>query len=296
MKIKYLLSAALLAGVFAFPAAAAEDGTKENAAETAKPANQLRAHFKRVGLDISSTDVSNADAYKNSPVTQLSADSETVIKGVFDFALEYETPRSYWENSLFMQYGKTKLKPADGPTNSSENTDQILVTSSYTQKMWKYEEADLGPFGSLSYDTEFTDNDDAPRRKIIRGKGGIKLFNGTYTKDLYIAAVGESDLTYAQSVDKLAWEVGGSYDYPLRDGVKFHIEGYFRDYLAYSRYQGTDLKYDLNIVSRMDVKLNNILSLSPFISYRQAQSREANVKGSNLMIGISFAYSDLFDL
>ena len=97
-------------------------------------------------------------------------------------------------------------------------------------------------------------------------------------------------MTYAQSVDKLAWEVGGSYDYPLRDGVKFHIEGYFRDYLAYSRYQGTDLKYDLNIVSRMDVKLNNILSLSPFISYRQAQSREANVKGSNLMIGISFAY------
>lgn len=255
-----------------------------------------RANFKRVALEMSSTEVKNADQYQDSPVTQLSADSETVIKGVFDFALERETSRSMWENSLLMQYGRTKLRPAEGASTTNENTDQILFTSDYTHKLWKYKEADVGPFGSLSYDTEFTDNDDSPRRKIIRGKGGIKLFNGIYTKDFYIAAVGESDLTYAQAVNKTAWEIGGTYEYPLRDGVKFQVEGYFRDYLSFSHYQGTDLKYDLNIVSRMDVKLNDTLSLAPFVSYRLAQSRAAEDAGSNFMIGLSLAYSDLFDL
>lgn len=293
MNPKFLLSLGI-AALTALPALAGD--TEATPPKPTSAENSFRANFKRVALDLSSTEVKNADRYKDSPVTQLSADSETVIKGVFDFALEYETPRSYWENSIFAQYGKTKLRPSQGPDTTSENTDQILLTSDYTHKMWKYEEADIGPFGSLGYETEFTDNDDSPRRKIFRGKAGIKLFNGQYTKDLYIAAVGESDLTYAQAVNKSAWEIGATYDYPLRDGVKFHIEGYFRDYLTYSRYQGTDFRYELNVVSRMDVKLNNTLSLSPFISYLQAQSREANVEGSNFMVGISLSYSDLFDL
>ena len=255
-----------------------------------------RANFKRVALEISGTEVSNAEQYKDSPSTQLNADSETVIKGVFDFALERETAASLWSNSLLMKYGKTTLRPAEGESTSSENSDQILLTTDYTHKIWTYEEADLGPFASGSYDTEFTDNEDAPRRKIFRGKSGIKLFNGQYTKELYIAAVVESDLTYAQANNKLAWEIGGIYEYPLRDGVKFQIEGYFRDYVTYSHYEGTDFKYDFQITSRMDVKLNDTLSLAPFVSYTRAHSREAKDAGSNFMIGLSLAYSDLFDL
>lgn len=73
-----------------------------------------RANFKRVALEISGTEVSNAEQYKDSPSTQLNADSETVIKGVFDFALERETAASLWSNSLLMKYGKTTLRPAEG--------------------------------------------------------------------------------------------------------------------------------------------------------------------------------------
>ena len=51
----------------------------------------LNANFRRIGLELSSTDVKNAIYYKDSPVSQLNADSQTVIKGIFDFILEYET-------------------------------------------------------------------------------------------------------------------------------------------------------------------------------------------------------------
>ncbi len=229
--------------------------------------NGWRADFRRVALEMSSTSVSNAEEYQNSPNSQLSADSETLFKGVFDFALEYGQPEYQWNNTVYMEYGKTKLKKADGSTTSSENADKILLTSDYARKMWKYDEADVGPFASLGYQTEFTANNDAPRNKTLRGKGGIKLFNGTYIKELYAALVEE-----------------------------FQLDSYFRDYFVYSRYVGTDFKYEFNLTSRMDVKIHKDLSIAPYISYFEAQSREAPVAGSNFMIGLSFAYSHLFNL
>ena len=91
--------------------------------------NGLRANFRRVALEMSSTSVSHAEQYQNSPNTQLSSDSETLFKGVFDFILEYEQPDYQWNNSVYMEYGKTRLKKADGSTTSSENADKILLTS-----------------------------------------------------------------------------------------------------------------------------------------------------------------------
>ena len=47
---------------------------------------------------------------------------------------------------------------------------------------------------------------------------------------------------------------------------------------------------------RLDVKLNNKLSMAPYISYFRAKDRQSKVYGSNFMLGISFAYSSIFDL
>ena len=63
----------------------------------------------------------------------------------------------------------------------------------------------------------------------------------------------------------------------------------------YSRYVGTDFRYELNFTSRMDVKLNDGFSLAPYVSYIQAQSRESKLKGSNTMIGIALSFSGTFD-
>ena len=61
-------------------------------AEEKSGKSDLRANFRRVALEMSSTEVKNADLYVDSPHSQLSADSKTMIKGVFDFVLEYEQP------------------------------------------------------------------------------------------------------------------------------------------------------------------------------------------------------------
>lgn len=289
---KSLLTLSFLC-LFASPAFA------EDAAGEERPRNvetAFRANLKRVALEASSTEVKNAKEYQDSPNSKLSGDSETMVKGVFDFVLEYERPTYQWNNSLFMEYGKTKLKPVDGPDTTNETSDKILLTTDFSQKLWLYDDMDVGPFASLGYQTEFEPNDDAPRTKTFRGKSGIKFFNGKHIKELYFAAVGELDLTYNREDTKGAYEIGLRYEYPLREGVKFEVESYFRDYIAYSTYEPTDFKYEFSFISRMNVALVNNLSLAPYIQYFRAEDRGSGTYGSNFMIGLSLAYSSLWDL
>lgn len=260
---------------------------------------ELRANFRRVALEMSSTEVQNAKYYTDNPNSQLSTDSQNMIKGVFDFVLEYEQPTWQWNNSLFAEYGRTKIRPADDETTTSEDADQILFTTDYNRKMWHwdFDNVDAGPFASLAYQTEFKANNPAPLQKIFRGKAGIKAFNGDIIKDLYVAAVGEYDLTYSdEHTTKSAYEIGWRTEYVNSDQVKFQFEGYFRDYLTYSEYVATDLKYELSAIARMDVKIKNNFSLAPYMQYFQGEARGVGKTGSNFMIGLSFAYSELFNI
>jgi len=273
-------------------------GTNVGAEEKAEKSD-LRANFRRVALEMSSTEVKNADLYADNPNSQLSADSKTMIKGVFDFVLEYEQPNWQWNNSLFMEYGRTKLKPVGEADTTNEDADKILLTTDYNCKLWKldFQNADAGPFASIAYQTEFTKNNDAPRMKVVRGKTGLKLFNGEYIKELYAAAVGEYDFTYSgDEVRKGAYEIGIRAEKPISDQVKFQLEGYFRNYVSYSRCVATDLKYELSVTGRMDVKVYQKFSLAPYLSYFQGKARGVDKEGSNFLIGLSFAYSDLFNL
>ena len=256
----------------------------------------LKSNFRRVGLELSSTSITHSREYQNSPVTQLSTDSQTVVKGVFDFMLEYNRENMQWNNGIYAEYGKTKVKPVNQPTETNENADKILLSSDYAHKLYEFNGVKFGPMATAEYQTEFTANDNAPRTKVLRGKAGLKLFDGDVIKSLYIAAVGEYDMTYDPHVSKSAAEFGWRLEDSPRDGVQYSTDGYFRRYLSYSHYIGTDLIYDLNATARMDVQLNATLTFGPYMSYRYARSREAHVSGSNFTIGVAFTYKDLFNL
>lgn len=279
----------VIAGLISMTAQAEENSLQDS---------QWRLNFRRVGLELSSTKVSNAKEYENSPVTQLNADNQSLIKGVFDMVLEHENDKYRWDNSVFLNYGRTKIKGHEkgDVSETSENEDKILLSTDYTYKTWRYKGMDLGPFASLAYQTEFTRNEDAPRMKVFRGKSGLKLLSGKYIEELYVAGVGEYDITYSDHVSKFALETGWRLSHTLREGVKVSTDGYFRKYLTYSQYIGTDLKYDLNVTARMDVDITDTLTFGPYISYRLAQSREAESHASNLMIGVSLSYKNLYQL
>lgn len=256
----------------------------------------LTLAVRRIGLEWSKTQVRNAQAYEYSPVSALKADSQDFIKGVFDTALEYNKGRLQWDNSLFMEYGETKLKPIDEPETVSENADDILLSSNLSYACWDFSGFKFGPTVRAAYDTEFKTTGNSPRQNIIRSSAGLSLFDNAIIKSLYLTGVHEYDFTYSQTISKLAAELGWRLEYQVREGVKLSTNGYYREYLSYSVYESTDLERDFSAVVRMDTNLWGDLTMGPYVQYRRARARGADVYGSNFIMGVSFNYITSFGL
>ena len=277
----------LLIALF-LPYAAMADDTK---------VSDLVLSVRRIGLDLSQTTVRHAIEYKDSSISALNADSQDYIKGVFDTALEYKKNRFQWDNALFMEYGETKLKPAEGEATSSENADDILLSSNLEYACWEFGGFKFGPTVRAAYDTEFFASGDAPRQNIVRANTGLSLFDNKVIKSLYLTGVYEYDFTYAnEKTSKLAAELGWRLEYEIRQGIKFSSNGYYREYLSYSQNVPMDLERDLSAVARLDTNLWGDLTMGPYVQYRRARARGVDVYGSNFIMGISFNYITKFGL
>ncbi len=254
--------------------------------------------LKRASLDLSSTDVKNAEDYQGFPNAKLTADSQHVVKGHLDLTGDYFAEHFIWGNELLMDYGKTTLKPVNGQKVTSENADTILFTSSYTHRLWKVEDVlggfEAGPYGALSYQTEFNSQPGSRLKKVLRAEAGLKIFEGTYIKKLFVAGFAEDDFTYNPSSEKYGWQAGFEINQPIREGVKAVYSGLFRDYLHITRKQPIDLDYELTLDARLDVAVLKELAIAPFIQYYTAQGRTVAKRGQNLFVGVSFSFSHLF--
>ena len=196
-----------------------------------------------------------------------------------------------------MEYGRTTLQPEGQEKVISENADKILLMSDLAWARWQWGELKFGPMARASYQTEFRANPGAPRQNIARLNAGLALFDHPIIKSLYLTGLYEYDFTYKNNpVNKGAIETGMRLEYVVREGVKFSINGYYREYLTYSAYEDTDLKRDFSADVRMDTNLWGGFTMGPYVQYRRAKSRSADVYGSNLQIGISFNYIMKYDL
>ena len=251
----------------------------------------LKLSVRRIGLDWSKTQVRNAAEYQNSPVAALNATSQDFIKGVFDTILEFTRNKFKWDNSLVMEYGRTTLRPYNGPETTDENADKILYSSDLSYACWDFSGLKFGPTVRAAYETQFVDSDDSPRQNIVRSSAGISLFDHNIIKSLYLTGIHEYDFTYAGSQNsKLGAEFGWRLEYPVREGVKVSSDGYYREYFSYSEYVGTDLERDFSAVVRLDTNLWGDFTMGPYVQYRLARARDTDKYGSNVIFGISFNY------
>lgn len=289
MKLKTILLAALLFFALALPA--------ENSYALQQG---WQLELKRLSLNLTSTEVQNAQVYKENGVSnaRLTSDSQTLIQGTFDFSADLFTKKSFWSNTVFAEYGKTYIRAPEKEEVINENADKILITTDYTYRLWNIQNFlggfEAGPFINAGYETEFNAQDNSPVKRIIRGMTGAKLFEGKYLKSLYLAAVGEADYTYSPESTKFAMETGIKAEQPLREGLKILYSGHYRNYISESENRISDLKYELELDVRLDVMLYKNLSLAPFINYYAAEAKHFSARGENLYTGISLSYSTFF--
>jgi len=260
-------------------------------------------NLQQLSLNLTSTEVHNTDPQFNQ--ARLKADSQTLVQGKLDFFANYFASKLFWSNKLNAEYGKTYVRPVDKAETITENANKILLTTDLTYRLWKVENFiggfEAGPFANIGYETEFDATEveidgvkERHLRQIIRGKAGAKLFEGKYLKELYVAAVGESDFTYNPTSDKFAGEAGFRAEADVRDGIKFIAWSYYRNYISQSEEFPSDLEYEVEAEARLDVKLWNNLAVAPFVNYYSASAKRFNCVADNWYTGISLSYSTYF--
>ena len=281
-KVFFIMTALLVAGV-----TFAQDGKQG-----------WQVELKKLALDLTSTEVKHAREYDGFSNARLTSDSQTSVRGSWDSIADHHAEHYVWTNKLLMDYGRTKIRPVDGESLTNENADRILFETGYTQRLWHVEDFlggfDAGPFATVGYETEFTKPHHSPRKRVLRGMAGVKLFDGKYLKKLYAAVVGERDFTYSPYSSKLAWETGIELEAPVREGVTFKTDAMFRDYLDASERHPTDLDWEFEANARLDVQVYKELYVAPFISYYTAQGKYIGPRGENVYVGVSFSFSHIF--
>lgn len=272
-----------------------------NANET-ELSKKFDLNIRRIGVDLSMTRVGHPAEYADSPISAFTAKDQDFIKGVFDVALEYTKNKFSWDNSLFMEYGRTTLKPYNEPETVDENADKILASSELSYECWQFGGLKFGPTNRAQYQTEFVAGPAAPRQNLVRDSIGISLFDHKILKSLYLAGLYEYDFTYTDNkVSKVGAELGWRVEYEIRQGVAFRTDGYYREYFGFSTFEGTDLVRDLSLTARLDTNLWGDFTFGPYIQYRLGLDREADKMAnhpyaSNMTIGVSFNYITKFGL
>ena len=257
-----------------------------------------RYNLRNLSFRFSNTDVKNAEKYQNFSDSRLTSDGQTLLQGSLNFAAEYYRERIRWDNVLSMTYGKTTLRPFDEAKSSSENADAIILSTDYTYKSTDVKNFLggflIGPFVSIGYQTEFTTPDDAPRYKALRGRAGVRLFEGKYLKDFSLSLSPELDFTYPQTATKYAWQAIVKIEHPLNDNAKAVYGASIRDFFLVQHPGDTDISYEFELSAKVEMELLKSFYIAPFINYYQAQARDFSGAGSNLYVGVSLSYSKLF--
>ena len=262
------------------------------------PKGTWHLELKDLSFQITNTSVNNAEYYQGYANPRLTADSQTLIQGNFDLLSKYDREKMLWANNLLMQYGQVTIKPVGEEKTKNTSVDKILFTTDYTHKMFKNEDLlggfTFGPFLSAGYQTEFTKDDDAPRYRVLRGKAGLRLFEGVYLKDLYAAAVIEYDFTYPQEVTKYAWEAGFKIEQPVNEKSKAVYSAMIRDFFHFDNPSVNNLTYEFELDARLNTEIMKDLAIAPFINYYQGKGVDNPRTGNNLYIGVAISYKKLF--
>lgn len=265
---------------------------------TENPKRGWQLDLKRLGLNLTSTNVKNAKTYEGFSDTRLTSDSQTLIQGALNFRGDYFGNHYFWSNGVLAEYGKSTIEQTDGEKITTESVDRIIFDTAYTLRCWNVKDFlggfEAGPYLSAAYETEFNSTGNAPLKKIVRGEGGAKLFEGKYLKSLFAAALAEADYTYPEESTKYGWTAGFDVEVPVREGVKATFKAIWRDYLHETKKQSTDLDYSLELDARMEVLVWQNLAIAPFINYFTAQGKYVGPRGQNLYVGIAFSFSKLF--
>ncbi len=258
-----------------------------------------RIELQRISLNFSATQIDNQELYASFSNNKITGNSQLIVQGYGNLMVDYYARRFVFFNSFLGEYGQTVVYPKNNIRVNNKTLDRILLSTGYTQRIWKIEKfgnLELGPFAQLNFQTQFTPTMPLPyRRKILRFQAGFRLFDGVYIQNLSVGVFGEEDFS---DIKRLAESMGAettiNIKKKIREGVD--LSGYinYRHYIVnnYSNERNPEFELELNM--RLDTVILKNLTIAPFVSLYLLKGRYIEQAGTNLFVGVALGYGRVF--
>jgi hypothetical protein len=260
-----------------------------------------RMNLRNLSLRMVNTTVAAAPGYAGVNESRLSAVSQTQIQGSGKLFSEFHCGKFRFDSGVSADYGKLVLRPAGQPRVTTESVDQLILENEVRYRLKNYSGAlgplVIGPFAAAAYDTEFSRAQPLPLREVLRGKAGLKMFEGAYLQEFYAGLTMEQVYTYSPARTKYAAETGFRLAWPVPGtALTLNADGTYRNF-ARSRFDTVyDLKERLELNVKVSTRLYGDVTISPFASYFLASGKKLPGAASNFTTGFSLEYSRLFKL
>ena len=274
-----------------------EKSVKIEAENKTEQRSLWRLNLKNLSLYVSNFGATGkANGFGNVGESQLSVDNQTNIRGSAALASEFYSGRFRIDFGVKADYGKVVF-----PSYTSENVDSLLYEGE-TRYKWRTFNGSLGslalgPFVSAGWETEFTPADGEKLKKILRGKGGLKLFEGTYVKEFYMGITSEQNYTDSPYYTQYAAETGYKFKVNIpHTSFSLYSDGSYRRFARSSNDTASDLLDRLEINSKISTSLYKDLTLDIFANWLYATGKKIPGFGNSLETGFSISYKKLFKL
>ncbi|HBA60570.1 MAG TPA: hypothetical protein DCZ92_07085 [Elusimicrobia bacterium] len=260
-----------------------------------------RINLRSLALQMVNTGVTGGPGFASVNESRLSAVDQTRIQGSGRLVSEYYSGKFRFDSGVSADYGKVVLRPSGQPRVTAESVDQLVGEGEVRYRLRSYNGGlgpiVLGPFAAAAYDTEFSRAPALPLRRILRGKAGLKLFEGTNLQELYAGLTTEQIYTYSPARTQYAAETGFRLNWPIPGtALTLNADGNYRNF-ARSRFDTAyDLKDRLELNLKVSTRLYGDIKINPFVSYLLASGKKLDGYASNLTTGFSLEYSRLFKL
>ncbi|MCE3037945.1 hypothetical protein [Helicobacter anatolicus] len=274
-----------------------QDDTKIQSINTDLTREGWDIGFDHINLNFSSTSIKNHSPYNKFSNTHFKGNSQIIAEASLLFHSNYYAQNFVIFNTIFGEYGRNIIYPEKQKTIDNTTLDKIIFSTDYTQKIWNFDAMSgfsIGPYVQFYYQTQLFKQKDINRINILHLGSGMKLFDGIYIKSFYVNFFGEQNFTYASPVQNLGYNIGATLNYPFNDTTKLTSYINFKHYL-YNNYP-TNYKpqYEFELKTRLETAIFKYFSVAPFINFYLLKGQTIKNVATNLMIGISLSYGQIY--
>jgi hypothetical protein len=265
------------------------------------PRSLWRINLRSLSLKFMDSTVVGPAGYANVSESMLSSDAQTLTQGSGKLYSEYYSGMFRFDAGISADYGKITLRPRGAPNTTSESADALTYEAELVYRMktfnGKLGSIVAGPYASAGYDTEFTPVDGSRLKKVVRGTGGYKLFEGAVLQELYAGLTTEKIYTYSPAHTQFAVVTGFRLTTPIKGtALQLTTDGSYRNYARSHFDAETDILDRLELNAKVTTKLYGDVGISPYVNYLRVTGKRLAGAAYNITVGFSLDYSHLFKL